>query len=110
VLRGEDVLAALSNGEVDGVVWPLQQAGPWAEAHPGFTAVVPQHMRGPILFVYLVPPGALIFRHYLNEWLDLKASDGFRKAQIDYWIKGKPRSDRPPRWNLLDVLIERMRR
>ncbi len=105
VLRGEDVLAALSSGEVDGVVWTLQQAGPWAEAHPGFTAVAPQHMRGPILFVYLVPPGALIFRHYLNEWLDLKASDGFRKAQIDYWIKGKPRSDRPPRWNLLDALL-----
>jgi proton glutamate symport protein len=110
VLHGDDVLAALTSGAVDGVVWPLQQAGPWAEAHPGFTAVAPQHMRGPILFVYLVPPGALIFRHYLNEWLDLKAADGFRTAQIAYWMKGKPRADRPPRWNLLDVLIDMGRR
>lgn len=109
VLRDQDVLAALSDGAVDGLVWPLQQAGPWAEAHPGFTAVAPAHMRGPILFVYLVPPDALIFRHYLNEWLELKASDGFRKAQIDYWMKGKPRSDRPPRWNLLDAMLGTVR-
>jgi hypothetical protein len=110
VVPAEDVLAALSGARVDGVVWPLQEAGPWAEAHPGFTAVAPAHMRGPVLFVYLVPPGALIFRHYLNEWLDLKAADGFRKAQIDYWMKGKPRADRPPRWNLLDVMIGMVRR
>ena len=110
VVPGVDVLAALSSAQVDGVVWPLQEAGPWAEAHPGFTAVAPAHMRGPVLFVYLVPPGALIFRHYLNEWLELKAADGFRKAQIDYWMKGKPRADRPPRWNLLDVMIDMVRR
>ncbi|HEX9326285.1 MAG TPA: hypothetical protein VF915_07205 [Reyranella sp.] len=54
-------------------------------------------MRGPVLFVYLVPPGALIFRHYLNEWLELKAADGFHTAQINYWMKGKSRADRPPR-------------
>jgi hypothetical protein len=54
-------------------------------------------------------PGAEIFRHYLNEWLELKAADGFRAAQIDYWMNGKPRSDRPPRWNLFDALAGVMR-
>jgi Na+/H+-dicarboxylate symporter/ABC-type amino acid transport substrate-binding protein len=110
VLRGEDVLPALSGGQVDGVIWSLQQAIPWAAAHPGFTAVAPANTRGPILFTYLVPPNAAIFRHYLNEWLELKAADGFRDAQIDYWIKGTSRSERPPRWNLLDALTSVVRR
>jgi len=110
VLRGGNVLAALDSGQVDGVAWPLQQAGPWAAAHPGFTAVVPANTTGPILFTYLVPPGAEVFRRYINEWLELKAADGFRAAQLDYWMNGKPRSDRPARWNLVDAVMGAMRR
>ena len=37
--------------------------------------------------------------------IQLKASDGFRQAQIDYWIDGKPRAERKPRWNLLDLWL-----
>ncbi len=43
----------------------------------------------------------------LNDWLRIKATDGFRSAQIDYWMNGKPRSDPAPRWNLLDALMNR---
>jgi hypothetical protein len=53
------------------------------------------------------PPGADTFQHYLNDWLRIKATDGFRTAQVDDWMKDKPRSDPVPRWNLLDALISR---
>jgi len=65
---------------IDGVVLPLVEAGAWAVAHPGY---------------------------YLNDWLRIKATDGFRTAQIDYWMKDKPRSNPAPRWNLLDALMNR---
>jgi proton glutamate symport protein len=103
VLPSYDHLAELGD-EVDGAIWTLQQAGAWAAAHPGYTAVGPSNMGSPILIAYLLPPGADSFRQYLDQWLELKASDGFRQAQIDYWIKGKPRAERKPRWNLLDAL------
>jgi proton glutamate symport protein len=99
-----DVLPAIA-GEVDAAIWTLQQASSWAEAHPGFTAVAPANTGGPILLAYLMPPGSDIFRRYLDQWLELKTADGFRAAQLDYWIDGKPRSDRAPRWNLLDALL-----
>jgi proton glutamate symport protein len=97
----------LKSGNIDGVVLPLVEAGAWTVAHPGYTAVVPTNMRGPTLYIYLLPPGADTFQHYLNDWLRIKATDGFRSAQIDYWMNGKPRSDPAPRWNLLDALMNR---
>jgi hypothetical protein len=62
-------------------------------------------MGSPILLTYMMPPGADILRRYVDQWVELKAADGFRAVQVDYWINGKPRSDRPPRWNLLDALL-----
>lgn len=100
-----DVAAAVRTGEVDGAIWTLQQASAWAVTHPGLTAVAPANMGGPILFSYMMPPGTDIFRRYVDQWLELKTADGFRAAQLDYWIDRKPRSDRPPRWNLLDALM-----
>ena len=61
-------------------------------------------MGSPILIAYLLPPGADSFRQYLDQWLELKANDGFRQAALDYWIRGRPRAEKKPRWNLLDAL------
>jgi len=105
VVAQADVAAAISADQIDGVMWTLQQGSAWAAAHPGFTAVAPGDMGSPILLAYLMPPGADILRRYIDQWLDLKAADGFRAAQVDYWMNGKPRSDRPPRWNLLDAFM-----
>ncbi|MGH7065504.1 MAG: cation:dicarboxylate symporter family transporter, partial [Stellaceae bacterium] len=90
---------------IDGAVWTLEQAGAWAAAHPGFTAVAPADTGSPMLFAYLLPPGADRLRQYLDQWLELKEGDGFHAAQHAYWIDGKPRARRRPRWNLLDALF-----
>ena len=98
------VLPAIAE-QIDGAIWTLEQASAWAAAHPGFTAVQPAGTGSPILLAYLMPPGADSLRQYLDQWLELKAIDGFRATQIDYWIDGKPRAQRRPRWNLLDALF-----
>ncbi len=62
-------------------------------------------MGSPLLFAYLLPPGADSFRQFLDQWLDLQETNGFRAAQADYWIDGKPRAgEHLPRWNLFDAL------
>jgi proton glutamate symport protein len=100
------VLPSISD-HIDGAIWTLEQASAWAAAHPGFTAVQPAGTGSPILLAYLMPPGAEGLRQYLNQWLDLKSADGFRTAQVDYWINGKSRALHQPRWNLLDYLLDR---
>jgi proton glutamate symport protein len=95
-------------GEIDAAVWTLEQASAWAAAHPGYTAVQPSDLGAPIPFGFLFPPGASDFHDYVNQWLALKGTDGFRQAQIDYWIDGKPRVVAKPRWNLWDAIAARI--
>ena len=43
------------------------------------------------------------FLHYLNQWLDLKRSQGFTERQYELWIKGKTEIAAPPepRWSII---------
>jgi proton glutamate symport protein len=91
--------------DLDAVVWSLHQARAWASGHPGYTAVAASGMGAPLMFSYFLPPGATSLTLYLNAWLALQTESGFRAAQIDYWIDGKPRALQAPRWNLLDNVL-----
>jgi ABC-type amino acid transport substrate-binding protein len=93
--------------KVDGAVWTLEQASAWASEHPGFTAVGPQNISEPIPIIYAMPPDAIELNAYLNQWLQLRTEDGFRRRQMAYWIGLRPRESQKPRWNLLDYLIHR---
>jgi proton glutamate symport protein len=103
IVPNYDALPELGD-EIDAAVWTLEQASAWAAAHPGYTAVQPSELGAPIPFAFLFPPGASDFRDYVDQWLALKGTDGFRSAQIDYWIDGKPRIAAKPRWNLWDAI------
>jgi ABC-type amino acid transport substrate-binding protein len=105
VVKDYSVLPAMAD-QFDAAIWTLQQASAWAASHPGFTAVRPAALGNPLLFAYLLPPGADSFRQFLDQWLALHVANGFRAAQLDYWIDGKPRAgERRPRWNLFDALM-----
>jgi proton glutamate symport protein len=91
--------------ELDAAVWALDQARAWASSHDGFSAVAASGMGAPLLYAYFLQPGASTLTRYLNTWLSLQASNGFRAAQLAYWIEGKPRPDNTPRWNLLDNVL-----
>jgi len=110
VVKDYDVLPAMA-GQFDAAFWTLEQAGAWAASHPGFTAIEPKGMGSPLLMAYLLPPGSDSFRQFLDQWLALHATNGFRTAQVDYWIKGKPRAGgQRPRWNLFDALLSKAAR
>jgi ABC-type amino acid transport substrate-binding protein len=91
--------------ELDAAVWSLDQARAWASGHSGFSAVATSGMGAPLLFAYFLQPTATTLTRYLDTWLSLQAANGFRTAQLAYWIDGKPRPDDTPRWNLLDNVL-----
>jgi Na+/H+-dicarboxylate symporter/ABC-type amino acid transport substrate-binding protein len=90
--------------KVDGALWTLVQARAWAQAHPGWTAVVPTGAGGPLSIAAMLPPGAEALRAYIAEWTEWQRTNGFAAAQAAYWMEGKPRTPQRPRWNLLDAL------
>jgi proton glutamate symport protein len=91
--------------ELDGALWSLEQARAWASGHPGYSAVAATGMGAPLVFAYFMPPDATTLARYLNIWLSLQTSSGFRAEQLSYWIAGKPRPSSTPRWNLLDNVL-----
>ncbi len=91
--------------DLDAALWSLDQARAWASGHPGYTAVAASGMGAPLMFAYFLPPDATTLTLYLNAWLALLTSNGFRDAQVAYWIEGKPRAPQAPRWNLLDNVL-----
>ena len=91
--------------ELDAAVWSLDQARAWASGHSGFSAVAASGMGAPLQFAYFLQPSATTLTRYLNTWLSFQATNGFRAAQLAYWIEGKPRPDDTPRWNLLDNVL-----
>jgi ABC-type amino acid transport substrate-binding protein len=91
-------------GRVDGAIWTLAQASAWAESHPGWTAVVPADTGAPLYIATMLPPGAETLRAYLAEWTNVQSQNGFADAQKAYWMQGKARIPRRPRWNVLDAL------
>jgi proton glutamate symport protein len=96
-----------SDRPVEGAVWTLQQAAAWAAEHPGFTAVAPDHLSGPISTVFAMAPDSVELGAFVSQWLQLRADDGFRAEQIAYWFQLRPRRPGTPRWNLLDFLLKR---
>jgi proton glutamate symport protein len=99
-------LATVMNG-MDGAVWTLEQATAWAAEHPGFTAVAPDHIYGPISTAFAMAPDSTELGGYVSRWLQLRANDGFRAEQIAYWFQLRPRRSARSRWNLLDYLRTR---
>jgi proton glutamate symport protein len=97
--------AISAHPELDAAIWSLEQAEVWASGHPGFSAVEASGMGAPLLFAYFLQPGATTLTQYLNVWLSLQESNGFRAAQLAYWIEGKPRASHTSRWNLLDNVL-----
>jgi proton glutamate symport protein len=91
--------------ELDAAVWALDEARAWASGHGGFSAVAASGMGAPLSFAYFLQPNARTLTRYLNTWLSLQVTDGFRAEQLAYWIDGKPRPDNTPRWNLLDNVL-----
>jgi proton glutamate symport protein len=99
-------LPSIMNG-MDGAVWTLEQATAWAAEHPGFTAVAPDHVYGPISTAFAMAPDSTELGGYLSRWLQLRANDGFRAEQIAYWFQLRPRHSTRSRWNLFDYLRAR---
>ena len=92
---------ALIGSDFDAAVWTLIQAKAWAEAHNGYTAVVPPNSGAPLSIGFLMPPDSPAFQRYVNEWLELQRSSRFRDELDAYWLEGKPRKSKGPRWSIL---------
>ncbi|HSX12698.1 MAG TPA: cation:dicarboxylase symporter family transporter [Rhabdochlamydiaceae bacterium] len=85
------------------LMWEEQEAIAWVSAHPGYHVVIPHISLGKDSLSYPVKYDAHNFMCYLDNWLKLKADEGFTERQYNLWILGKTEEVVPykPRWSIL---------
>ncbi|NGX37614.1 MAG: Cyclohexadienyl dehydratase [Chlamydiae bacterium] len=97
------------NPPADLLIWEEQEAIAWTIAHPELQVIYPKPNLGKETLGYPIKFGDSEFLCYLNSWLTLKESDGFKQEQYNLWILGKTQAAAPqqPRWSFLDHILQK---
>lgn len=85
------------------LLWEEQEAIAWSLCHRNYRIIFPQPPMGFDTLSYAIRNDSPRFIHYLDQWLELKKSQGFTDRQYALWIKGKTEIAVPsePRWSVL---------
>lgn len=83
--------------------WEEEEAIAWLLTHRGYRLISTQPPLGVDAMGYAIRGNSSRFLEYLNQWLQLKGSQGFIAKQSDLWIKGKTEIAAPnePRWSVI---------
>lgn len=85
------------------LLWEEQEAIAWTICHRDYRIVFPHPSLGYDTLSYAIRNDSPRFIHYLDQWLELKKSQGFTERQYELWIKGKTEIASPmePRWSVI---------
>lgn len=85
------------------LLWEEQEAAAWNLSHRNYRIVFPQPPMGYDTLSYAIRNDSPRFIHYLDQWLELKKTQGFTDKQYDLWIKGKTEIAAPveQRWSII---------
>lgn len=85
------------------LLWEENEAVAWTLCHRNYRLVFPHPLMGYDSLSYAIRPGNPRFLNYLNQWIELKKTQGFTDKQSDLWLKGKTEIVAPaePRWSIV---------
>jgi ABC-type amino acid transport substrate-binding protein len=85
------------------LLWEEMEATAWILRHRHYKIIFSDPPLGVDSLAYAIRSDSQRFLHYLDQWLDLKQSQGFSEKQYDLWIKGKTEIASPPepRWSII---------
>jgi Na+/H+-dicarboxylate symporter/ABC-type amino acid transport substrate-binding protein len=89
------------------LLWEEQEAITWTLCNRDYRVIFPDPPLGFDSLGYAMRTDSPRLIHYLDQWLELKKTQGFSARQTDLWIKGKTEIATPPepRWSIIrDVL------
>ncbi len=85
------------------LLWEEAEAAAWMLCHRNFRILFYAPPLGFDSLAYAIRSDSQRFLHYLNQWLELKKSEGFTEKQYNLWVKGKTEIAAPvePRWSII---------
>lgn len=94
-------LSEFEEGKADALVWSKIEGFAWCLEHPGYVIVEYGELLGRKYFAYPIKPGSYNFLYFLNNWLYLKAQQGFKEEMQSYWLHGIPPKNGHKRWSII---------
>jgi Na+/H+-dicarboxylate symporter/ABC-type amino acid transport substrate-binding protein len=90
----------------DALFWIDSAAIAWATRHHNYKVAFPSPNIGKDSLAYGVSMNSPKLLNYLNQWLELKKTQGYSQTQYDLWMLEKTEIVviPPPRWSLLRYL------
>ncbi|MBX9922563.1 MAG: cation:dicarboxylase symporter family transporter [Rhabdochlamydiaceae bacterium] len=104
LLDNYDQFAGEQGGDV--MLWEDSEAMAWSLRHKQFRIIFPEPGLGKDAFAYAIRANNTRFLSYLNQWMQLKNIQGYRKKQYELWVQGKTEiaAHPAPRWSLVQYL------
>ncbi len=84
---------------VHALVISAEAGSAWTIVYPSYSVVVPTpHIKAPAGLV--MPLGGSDFGDFVDDWLNLKKTNGSIEKLYDKWILGKSEEQKKPRWSM----------
>ena len=90
-----------SGQQADALLIDAESGSAWTFLYPEFRPVVPSDLRVKLPLAIAVERHDQAFADFLSRWIELKQRNGELDELYDYWILGRTKSDRAPRWSIL---------
>jgi Na+/H+-dicarboxylate symporter len=92
----------------DVILWEEQQAIAWSIGKRNIRVIFPSPLIGYDSLAYAIKSNNPRFLNYLNQWLELKKTEGYTKKQYELWIDGKTEIAAPhePRWSIIRNVLQ----
>lgn len=103
ILPSAKVDAMFTNWDpgITAIALPAERGSAWTLLYPQFSVVVPGPGTIKIPLAFPIARRDEAFADFITTWIDLKRKDGTFEQAYDYWVLGKDRSARHPRWSIV---------
>ena len=92
---------------VDALLFSAEAGSAWTLLYPAYSVAIPRPVVGRVPLAYAVAQRDLQLKDFLDQWLELKKSEGVVDRFYRHWILGEGAQNTQPRWSILGDVLHR---
>jgi len=91
--------------EIKAMLYTAEAASAWTLIYPNWSVVVPKGLNIKSPVAYILPQSKMRWQKFIDTWLVYQANSSLSDNAYQFWILGKSKHNRVPRWSFAhDVL------
>lgn len=87
--------------DLDALLLTAQRGSAWSLVYPDYSVAVPEPDIVNVPLAYAMAPENKDLANFISTWIELKKQDGTIDKLYNYWILGKAKALKRPRWSII---------